>query len=235
MLNQLQELEQSWTEPLHEYAQFASIIKKLLDFRHQKHAQLELTQDALEHKRANLDDLERNEREASRLEEALGRGRATVPFRGAGTNGERLSPTGGQVAKSIDRSKPNQNEETEGLNATETSGEYATPESTYLPPHPTSAPPPRRSASGMGLLNALSYTLHGMMDVDPETARRNGISKTRESISQVWSSLALVKFYYFRTLYEHGLLNSLVEHILLIYYLSLLFKASDGVFATYTN
>ena len=37
----------------------------------------------------------------------------------------------------------------------------------------------------MGLLSALSYTLHGMMDADPETARRNGISKTRETISQV--------------------------------------------------
>ena len=37
----------------------------------------------------------------------------------------------------------------------------------------------------MGLLSALSYTLHGMMDVDPETARRNTITKTRESISQV--------------------------------------------------
>jgi sorting nexin-4 len=37
----------------------------------------------------------------------------------------------------------------------------------------------------MGLLNALSYTLHGMMDVDPETARRNTITKTRENISQV--------------------------------------------------
>lgn len=37
----------------------------------------------------------------------------------------------------------------------------------------------------MGLLSALSYTLHGMMDADPESARRSGISKTRENISQV--------------------------------------------------
>ncbi|KAF7356849.1 Sorting nexin-41 [Mycena venus] len=43
----------------------------------------------------------------------------------------------------------------------------------------------------MGLLNAISYTLHGMMDVDPETARRNGITKARESISQLEDALHL--------------------------------------------
>ena len=62
------------------------------------------------------------------------------------------------------------------------------PSSVYLPPHP-GPNPVRRRAPGMGLLSALSYTLHGMMDVDPETARRNNISKTRETISQVRTSL----------------------------------------------
>ena len=32
---------------------------------------------------------------------------------------------------------------------------------------------------------ALSFTLHEMDTVDPETARRNGITKTRETIAQV--------------------------------------------------
>src|SRR5262245_62126636 len=72
---QLSELEQNWAEPLNEYAQFASIIKKLLTYRHQKHVQYEMTQDALEMKRESLEDLERSEREARRLEAALGRGR----------------------------------------------------------------------------------------------------------------------------------------------------------------
>jgi len=43
----------------------------------------------------------------------------------------------------------------------------------------------------MGLLSALSYTLHGMMDADPESARRSGISKTRENISQLEDALHL--------------------------------------------
>ena len=56
-------------------------------------------------------------------------------------------------------------------------------ETTDLPSY--NAPIPKRRTPGMGLLNALSYTIHGMMDVDPETARRNNITKTRENIAQV--------------------------------------------------
>lgn len=162
---------------MHEYAQFASIIKKLLVFRHQKHAQVELTQDALEHKRASLEDLEKNEREASRLEEALGRGRSTGPLASVPSNGSQgrfsentSSADGSEQGDPQSPERPEDRRISEGV---------------FTPPYPEVSPPPRRSGSGMGLLNALSYTLHGMMDVDPETARRNAISKTRESISQV--------------------------------------------------
>lgn len=70
---QLQEWERSFTEELHEYAQFSNVIKHLLRFRHMKHAQWEMTRDTLETKRVVLDDLERNEGEAQRLEQALSR------------------------------------------------------------------------------------------------------------------------------------------------------------------
>ncbi|KAH7881801.1 hypothetical protein F5I97DRAFT_1818311 [Phlebopus sp. FC_14] len=151
----LQELEQNFSEPLHEYTQFASIIKKLLVYRHQKHVQYEMTQDALEGKREQLEEYEKSEREAKRLEEALARGHV---------NGTSQQERGD-----------------DGENSEE-------PGSAYLPPHPGPNPYKRR-APGMGFLNALSYTLHGMMDVDPETARRNGISKTRETISQLEDAL----------------------------------------------
>ncbi|KAJ7918754.1 hypothetical protein B0H13DRAFT_1606977 [Mycena leptocephala] len=157
----LQELEQNWAEPLHEYTQFASIIKKLLAYRHQKNVQYEMTQDALESKREQLEELEKSEREARRLDQALGRGRV---------NSEPSA-----ASPSEDQSEDPQRQESQ---------------STYLPPHP-GPNPARRRAPGMGLLNAISYTLHGMMDVDPETARRNGITKTRESISQLEDALHL--------------------------------------------
>jgi len=122
-----------------------------------------MTQDALENKREQLEELEKNEREARRLEEALVQGKAT--------NG--LTPSA------------NTSPETE---ATEEPSEPPSPNASYLPPHPGPNPVRRRTkVPGVGLLNALSYTLHGMMDVDPETARRNGITKTRENISQVRS------------------------------------------------
>jgi len=161
----LQELEQNWAEPLHEYTQFASIIKKLLAYRHQKNVQYEMTQDALDSKREQLEELEKSEREARRLEQALGRGR--VNSEPSGTSPP-LDDQGGE-------NTPRQPQESQ---------------SAYLPPHP-GPNPARRRAPGMGLLNAISYTLHGMMDVDPETARRNGITKTRESISQLEDALHL--------------------------------------------
>lgn len=155
---QLQDMEQNWGEPLHEYAQFATIIKRLLAYRHQKHVQFEMTQESLDSKRGQLEDLESSEREANRLASALTRGRP-----------ESSDPT---------------SVEAEGGDAT---GDTQSPSS--VPPHPGSNPARRRTRPpGSGLLNALSYTLHGMMDVDPETARRNNITKLRENISQVCGS-----------------------------------------------
>lgn len=67
----LQDWEQSLTEPLHEYVQFANVLQKLLKWRHLKHLQLELAQDALHAKKMKLEELERVEAEAKRLERAL--------------------------------------------------------------------------------------------------------------------------------------------------------------------
>lgn len=119
-----------------------------------------MTQDGLENKREALEDLEKSEKEAQRLEEALGR--STM----------RTHPS----AASLGGANGNDRESEE---------QPSTPGS-HLPPHPGPNPARRRTKPpGTGFLNALSYTLSGMMDADPETARRNGISKTRENISQV--------------------------------------------------
>jgi len=163
---QVQELEQNWAEPIHEYSQFSSIIKKLLAYRHQKQVQYEMTEENLAAKKEQLEELEKSEREARRLEDALGRSainnRSSVSPKPESENNEEsvAEPDGEQI-------------------------ERPSSSSSYVPPHPGPSPVRRTRAPGMGFLNALSYTLHGMMDVDPETARRNGISKTRETISQV--------------------------------------------------
>jgi len=171
----LQDLEQNWQEPLHEYSQFALIIKKLLAYRHQKHVQLEMTQDALEARRESLNELENSEREAKRLEEALERGRLrsaapSVP------DTESTPDAADEVGTTTNTGDGHEQDEN--------------PASVFLPPHPGPSPVKRRTP-GMGLLSALSYTIHGMMDTDPESARRSGISKTRETISQLEDALHL--------------------------------------------
>ncbi|PVG03144.1 hypothetical protein CPB86DRAFT_749228 [Serendipita vermifera] len=165
----LQEMEQSWTEPLHEYAQFAEIIKKLLLFRHQKHVQFEMTKAALENKRETMEDLERSEAEAQRLQNALsGSTRALPSDQQPGNRGASLL-------------SGERNENTFGSGTSPNS----VPQSS-----PYSSPMRRRtSTGGGGLLSAISYSLQGMMDVDPETARRSNISKTKETISQLEDAL----------------------------------------------
>jgi hypothetical protein len=158
-----------------------------------------MTQDGLESKREQLEELEKSEKEAQRLEEALGRGRGVTslspsPPLGPKTNNPSESDNGEQVgdpsepitsaaegtAETVEPQRPSFSED-----APLPESPTAAP-SSYLPPHPGPNPVRRRTrAPGMGFLNALSFTLHGMMDVDPETARRNGITKTRETIAQV--------------------------------------------------
>ena len=133
-----------------------------------------MTQDGLEARREALTELEKSEREAKRLEDALQRGRTrSIP---ASTSASPTSPNPDDV---------NEGEDGTGVGE-EGREQHDDPASVFLPPHPGPSPVKRR-APGMGLLNALSYTLHGMMDADPESARRSGISKTRETISQVAS------------------------------------------------
>lgn len=159
----LQELEQAWTEPLQEYTQFASIIKKLLAYRHQKHVQYEMTQESLESKKAVLEDYEKNEAEARRLESALNRGRA-----GASQNPS--EDDGGA-----------EGEHGPGTSSFATGTRQS--RSRSMPESAVESPRGRRTS--YGFLSALSYSLQGIMDVDPEAARRSNISKTRDSIGQV--------------------------------------------------
>lgn len=77
-----------------------------------------------------------------------------------------------------------------GLSSTLGTGTEATASTATVGPSAGGSTAPsgthRRAGSGAkGILNALSYSFQGIMDVDPEAARRNGISKTRDGISQV--------------------------------------------------
>ncbi|PWN42358.1 hypothetical protein IE81DRAFT_323510 [Ceraceosorus guamensis] len=74
----LQEWESTFTEPLSEYAQYGVILQKLLKWRHLKHLQFELAEEAVESKRQQLDDLERVEAHSTRVTAALDAGNRNV-------------------------------------------------------------------------------------------------------------------------------------------------------------
>lgn len=200
-----------WSEPLHEYAQFSDVIKKLLQYRHQKHVQYEQTQDSLENKREALEELEKNEAEARRLQEALAAAGVPALSRSrsndsGGRDPSLLSPPS-DLSRNRSRSEPLSPTDGSDINTGAASPGFSSPEriggsddedngdsEAYrraahsvpepLPPAPVSTS--RRSKGlGSGLISALSHSIHGMMDVDPEAARRSSISKTKDNISQV--------------------------------------------------
>lgn len=168
----MQEWERTYTEPLAEYAQFSNIIKHLLKYRHSKHLQFEMTRDTLEAKKATLEELERSELEARRLDQALSRA-LSPPSRPSDTSGD----TTGQIAES--------SEANNGLSP---------PSSANM----LSSSQLRKSTSTgggnsrFGFLSALGTTFNGMVDNDPETTRRNNIGKTRDAINQLEGSIQAI-------------------------------------------
>jgi hypothetical protein len=146
-----------------------------------------MTQDGLVSKREQLEELEKSEREAKRLELALSRGRNSIGrSNSASAEGAEAGEGAGagEGAEVRDDGEVREGGEAEGNARGEDVPERM---SASLPPHPGPRPTTRRRLKppGMGFLNALSYTLQGMMDVDPETARRNTITKTKETITSV--------------------------------------------------
>ncbi|GAA5990219.1 hypothetical protein JCM10908_005879 [Rhodotorula pacifica] len=165
--------EQDFTEPLQEYTQFSNIIKGLLKYRHSKHLQYEAARELLESKRATLEELERSELEAQRLEKALERVRIVNDD---GGSDRAISPTNGNAAPAP------------GFIGAAAEGTLPQNQHAPLPPLPSSsgalpsAPPARK---GGGLVSALRHSVKGLVDSDPEATRRSSIGKTREQINQL--------------------------------------------------
>ncbi|KAI9143757.1 hypothetical protein BKA69DRAFT_1026216 [Paraphysoderma sedebokerense] len=67
----VQQMEEKFSEPLHEYGQFCDVIKSVLKYVKQQQIEYETTSETLDAKRAYLANLEKVEQEAQRLEEAL--------------------------------------------------------------------------------------------------------------------------------------------------------------------
>ncbi|KAF9170044.1 Sorting nexin, cytoplasm-to-vacuole targeting pathway/endosomal sorting [Mortierella sp. AD011] len=201
----MQALEVNVNEPMQEYIQYANIIKAILKFRHQKHLLSENTADQLESKRNNLENLERMETEAKRIEDALKRERTATSgssstsstvrndsTQNEGETNDSHSEEGAFTNEPESISEPTDNAETNNpyprsdSMASNTNGDSTNPyANTHIPP--TSAV--KRRSTRLNVFSALSHTLHGIIDVDPEATRRNNIGKTKDAIAQLEEQL----------------------------------------------
>ena len=123
----------------------------------------------MENKKAQLEEFERSELEARRLDQALDQAAHRV---------QALDPEG----------EP-ENDGSAPTNDHTTSSAASFPEPAGLGSVNSTPPPSARRSGGssMGFIGALTHSFQNVMDVDPESSRRNSIGKTRESIGQVSS------------------------------------------------
>lgn len=180
--------------------------------------QYEQTQDSLESKRETLEELEKNEAEARRLQEALAaagvpstlsrsRSNGALTVGGGRNDSSSTSPNSADGRRDLSRSEPlspgapssggvspgfssperldagSDDEENGFAERQQPQLRIHVPEP--LPPAPVSTSSRRGKSIGSGFISALSHSIHGIMDVDPEAARRSNISKTKDAISQV--------------------------------------------------
>jgi sorting nexin-41/42 len=174
----------SFAEPMRENAQFAGVVRNVLRYRVLKRVQQEMTTDELNKKRALLDQLERSEAEARRIDQYL-------------SGSQQIAPPP-KRSSSVPET-PNQHHRDGSLEDT------ASIDSDFPPTHggfssvPSAAQgAPQRSnststhkkvPSGNSITNKIfgpiRHAIQGVADVDPEKTRRDTIGKTRESIAQL--------------------------------------------------
>lgn len=172
-------LGSTFSEPMRESAQFAGIVRNVLRYRILKRVQEEMTRDELEKKKATLDQLERSEAEAQRIEQHLessGYGGSSLPKRSASSASARSSH---------ERSRSEEDVASVDSDFPQGQDNYQTTSSS-----PPSTPKKTGSNSVTGkIFGRLNYAIHGIVDVDPERTRRDQIGKTKESLSQLEQAL----------------------------------------------
>jgi hypothetical protein len=135
-----------------------------------------MTRDTLEAKKATLEDLERSEMEARRLDQALSRA---------------LAPSSRPNDRPAD-SSAHTNEASEGNDSLAAPGSSSNMLSSSQLRKSTSSTGTGTGTGRFGFLSALGHTINGMVDNDPEATRRNNIGKTRESINQLEASIQAI-------------------------------------------
>lgn len=185
------QLGATFAEPMRESAQFAGVVRSVLRYRVLKRVQEEMTKDELEKKKTLLDQLERSEMEARRIEQHLSSyGPPSSPPRRSTSSASRSSTDGrpSEDSASIDSDFP----PTQG-NGGDTNAPSATQGAPQDSGSASKSQEHKKSPSGNFVTNKIfgriNHAIHGMVDVDPERTRRDQIGKTRESLVQLEQAL----------------------------------------------
>lgn len=165
-----------------------------------KHAQVEMIFDSLENKKLSLESLVRIEAEAKRLEEAMNSGRQSS-YNNNNNNSSNIESTESNPYSSgydddnqQDQHNGASNESEDNVDSNDQPEVDPEAENPYASVYPTGAGAAAMRASRQRskrwsgptkILSAVSHTLQGIIDVDPEATRRNQIGKTKDAVAQV--------------------------------------------------
>jgi hypothetical protein len=206
-------LEIDFSEHVQDYTQYVSIAKNVLKYRRMKQAQLELIEEAIDHKKASLRSLVKTEDESQKLKSTMDQlsmedhvqrpvtitkkqqqqndSPALLPDDDNSSEGwvddvDTQSIEDGFSAV-IKGSSSSMDDNVEGNGRKETMNTTAIdyPTSASAPVLRASKNQTKRWSSPRKLFSAVSYTIQGMIDADPEQTRRNQIAKLRDNIEQV--------------------------------------------------
>lgn len=208
-------LSAGFAEPMRENAQFASVVRSVLRYRVLKRVQEEMTRDDLEKKRSSLEQLERSEIEAKRIEQYMS---SSGMYNNNSSSSTPKRSTSNASARSESTYPCNTNTNTTTTTTTTVNSETSpTSVDSDFPPtnipisHPTApqgqAPPSsssdphrtpsqhKRATSGVAgkLFGRLTHAIQGATDQDPERARRDALGKTKESLSQLEQAIEVAQ------------------------------------------
>lgn len=189
-------LSAGFAEPMRESAQFATVVRSVLKYRVLKRVQEEMTRDELEKKKSSLEQLERSEIEAKRIEQYM---------TSSGIHSSQYAPKR-SVSSGSNRNRPGSSD---GDNASvdsdfasnaaqSPSAQQGEPQQDQSYSSPPTSPPNgnhRRGPSGVAnkLFGRLTHAIQGVTDQDPERARRDQLGKTKESLVQLGQALEVAQ------------------------------------------
>ncbi|RCI03328.1 Autophagy-protein 20 [Rhizopus stolonifer] len=186
-------LQVEFSEHVQDYTQYVLIAKQVLRYRRLKQAQLELIEEAIDAKKNCLRGLVKTEEEAQKLKTTM----------------DQLSVEENHIQRPIQSNRSgssaddDNNIDTESIedgfsaiikSPPRTEQEETEEDKKEVLDYPTSASAPvlrasknqtKRWSSPRKLFSAVTYTIQGMIDTDPEQTRRNQIDKLKATVEQL--------------------------------------------------